>query len=199
MQRYDDETVKKSHQWGFIIYPGDSAPDNWRQILEESYLRIAVSPLHDSDKKSDGTPDKPHRHVLVVFGNNTTSTVSDALSKRCNGTVSIPISDAWCYYRYFDHSRETNKAKYNHSDIILLNGLTETDLKVLSKEEIRQIRLSIHHIITENNICEYSELLDFLAGYDLDLYDYACSNSILFNTYISSFRNRGVKNEIGTK
>lgn len=199
MQRYDDETPKKSHQWAFIIYPGDSAPKNWKTILEESYLPIAISPLHDSDLKDDGTPDKPHRHVLVIFQNNTTSTVCDDLARQCHGTISIPISNAWNYYRYLDHDRETNKAKYNHSDIILLNGLSETDIKVLSKEAVRQIRLSIHQYIREHNICEYSDLLDGLAAADLELYDYACSNSILFNTYISSFRNRGVKQEIFTK
>ena len=38
----------KSRTWGAVVYP-ESAPDNWIEILEETRIQFAVSPLHDKD------------------------------------------------------------------------------------------------------------------------------------------------------
>ena len=34
--------------WDIIIYP-ESAPTNWLELLEETRMEIAISPLHDKD------------------------------------------------------------------------------------------------------------------------------------------------------
>lgn len=39
---------EKGRDWTFIVYP-ESAPENWREILDETHLRWIESPLHDKD------------------------------------------------------------------------------------------------------------------------------------------------------
>lgn len=189
-QTFIDGGKKKAHQWAFILYP-ESAPKNWLQTLKETYLKIAISPLHDSDVDEDtGELKKAHYHVLVLFGNATTSSIADDLSMSLGQTHCIAISNAWGYYQYLDHDRESNKAKYNHADIQLLNGLVESDIKTLTKEQERQLKRSIHVYIHNNGITEYDLLLEALYTYDSDMYDYASAHTMLFNTIITSFRNR---------
>ena len=46
-----EENVQKdtrSRNWSWIIYP-ESAPENWRTILDESGEKWIESPLHDKD------------------------------------------------------------------------------------------------------------------------------------------------------
>lgn len=38
----------RTRNWSFIVYP-ESAPNNWREILQEEMTPFAVSPLHDKD------------------------------------------------------------------------------------------------------------------------------------------------------
>lgn len=194
-QRNGDLTVKKSHQWAFILYP-ESAPKDWLDILRNTYNNVVISPLHDKDKKEDGTPDKPHYHVMVVFNNSTSSTTVDDLSDNLNASRPIPISNAWNYYNYFDHNQVTGKAQYRHDAIVFLNGLTEYDIKTLSKDEERSMRFSILKFIKENHVCEFCDLVDGLMGEDCDLADYALSHVLMFNTFITSSRNKGKKEEL---
>ena len=60
------KTVVKSRVWTFIFYP-DSAPADWRDIMLQSGLKIAVSPLHDRDFTDDGKSKKPHYHVIAMW------------------------------------------------------------------------------------------------------------------------------------
>ena len=46
--------MKKVEIGLFIVYP-ESAPDNWRELLDGTHLRWVESPLHDKDLNADGT------------------------------------------------------------------------------------------------------------------------------------------------
>lgn len=39
--------------WAFVLYP-ESAPENWKDILQETGLSCCVSPLHDKDTNPTG-------------------------------------------------------------------------------------------------------------------------------------------------
>ena len=53
----------KKRNWAFVLYP-ESAPVDWRDLLQKTGLQCAVSPLHDRDLNPDGEPKKAHFHVL---------------------------------------------------------------------------------------------------------------------------------------
>ena len=56
--------------WAFVIYP-DSLPSNWEEIILNTGLPMAISPLHDKDINPDGTEKKPHYHVIIYYENAT--------------------------------------------------------------------------------------------------------------------------------
>ena len=45
---------KPSKAWTGLLYE-DSANENWLQLLEETKLKIFISPWHERDLKEDGT------------------------------------------------------------------------------------------------------------------------------------------------
>lgn len=65
---------ERGRYWAGLIYPGDSCPDNWQELMQLSGLQILVSPLHDQDiaDAKTGELKKPHRHVIAMWMNTTT-------------------------------------------------------------------------------------------------------------------------------
>ena len=49
-----------------ILYT-DSAPADWQDRIANLHMMALVSPLHDSDVQADGSPKKPHYHVMLIF------------------------------------------------------------------------------------------------------------------------------------
>ena len=56
----------RARTWTFVAYP-ESAPENWRDILDGYHIPWVESPLHDKDVNPDGTVKKAHRHVILLF------------------------------------------------------------------------------------------------------------------------------------
>ena len=56
----------RTRVWTFLVYP-DSAPENWRDLLDEQHIEFIVSPLHDRDINPTGEPKKPHWHLMLTF------------------------------------------------------------------------------------------------------------------------------------
>ena len=54
MEKEEKKKEGKERYWAFIMYE-DSRPENWREILEETMLPIAISPRHDMDIKDEET------------------------------------------------------------------------------------------------------------------------------------------------
>ena len=57
----------RARSWTAVFYP-ESAPKNWRVILDDLHVEWVCSPLHDQDLNPTGELKKPHYHLLVMFG-----------------------------------------------------------------------------------------------------------------------------------
>ena len=57
-----EKNVKKRN-WALVAYP-ESLPADWLQILADTGLQVAVSPLHDSDVNPDG---EKKRLIIISF------------------------------------------------------------------------------------------------------------------------------------
>ena len=67
------KTKKKNERyrnWSWIVYP-ESAPENWRTLLDETGEKWIESPLHDRDinETTNEIKKKAHWHIIISFGN----------------------------------------------------------------------------------------------------------------------------------
>jgi hypothetical protein len=180
----------KGRIWAFIAYP-ESIKENWREILEESGLQFAISPLHDRDINPDGEKKKEHYHVLVEYTGPTTYNNVNKLCESIGATIPKKVESARGYYRYLVHADNPDKAQYDFKDIQRYNGF-EIDL---TETEESAILRKICQIIRTTETKEYKDLLDYFE--DIGDYDYwkICSKKTIFlNSYLSSYRNKYKRN-----
>lgn len=188
-------TVKKRN-WAFVLYP-ESAPENWREILTQSGLQAAISPLHDKDLNATGEPKKAHWHVIACYQGPTSYNVVCKLSQETlKGTIPQPLEQVRGYYRYLTHKDNPEKVQYDEKDITTINGFNILDYVEMSRSEIAEKKREIHKFIRDNDITEYSDLMDLLL--DAEMYaehDIAASNTMFFNSYLKSraFKKYGKK------
>lgn len=183
----------KKRNWAFILYL-DSAPNNWRDILQETGLLVAISPYHDKDINADGTEKKPHYHIIVCYDGPTTYKVVFNLTEKLNATIPQPLEAIRGYYRYFTHMDNPEKYQYNGSEIITLNGFDINNYVELSYTEVSKLLLELQTIIRDKDIREYADLLDMLIDNDLkEMWDVARNHTFLLDKYITSRRNKIVK------
>lgn len=181
--------ILKKRNWTFVLYP-ESAPKEWRELLQKSGIMAAVSPLHDRDLNPTGEAKKPHHHIMLVYPGPTTYSAVEKFTKSFNATIPQVLEAVKGMWRYFTHKDNPEKAQYNEADIFTVNGFNITDLCELTRSEVNEIKLSICRIIREADIIEYADLVDFLVDNEMIAeYDVAVNHTLFFNTYITSRRN----------
>lgn len=183
-----EKNVKKRN-WAFVLYP-ESAPKDWREQLAISGIQCAISPLHDRDENPDHTPKKPHYHVILVYGNPTTySNVRAFTNGRLGQTIPQPLEQVRGYYRYLTHEDNPEKYQYSKADIQTINGFAIQDFVELTRSEVSKITREIVQLIRDNNITEYSVLMNILmdAGDGMtEHYEVARTNTLFFKSYLTS-------------
>lgn len=187
--------MKKNRYWAFVLYL-ESAPDDWKEKLQLTGLSICISPYHDKDINPDGTPKKPHYHIILCFGGPTTYNNVKSITDSLNQPIPIALQQVKGYYRYLTHKDNPEKYQYSENEIKCLNGFNIDDYVDLTYSEVNGYIVKIQKLIMENNILEYSVLLDLLLASEMYVeHQVASSHTILFNTYLTSKRNK-IKNDV---
>lgn len=181
--------LKKRH-WAFVAYP-ESLPGNWIEMLKQSGLKVAISPLHDRDTNPTGEPKKPHYHVIVSYDGPTTFGNVESLTKRLNQPIPQPLEQVRGYYRYLTHEDNPEKVQYDKADIRTLNGFNILDFVEMTKSEVTKYIREIRRFICDNDITEYAALLDILdegASIPPEWFEVAVTHTMLFTGYLRSRR-----------
>lgn len=180
------KVVKKRH-WAFVAYP-DSVPGNWKEILQQTGLQCAISPLHDKDINAEGENDKkPHWHIILTYSGPTTESNVRNLTVSLNATMPIPLDSVKGYYRYLTHKDNPEKYQYNEAEIQTINGFNIAEFVELTKHEVSEIKRNLHKLIKEQGMIEYSEFMDYLLENSMFLeYDVASKNTLFFDRYLRS-------------
>ena len=189
-------TIEKDRYWTFLIYL-DSAPKNWRDILQETGLQIAISPLHDKDITDVGELKKPHYHVILCFNGPTTYSKVCSITESLNSPIPKRILSVIGMYRYFTHKDNPEKYQYNEEDITTLNGFDIEDRTGMTTSQTIAIKRQIQKIINDNKIRYYCDLIDYINdNLSNDFYLVASNNTLFFNTYISSrYKKNSLQND----
>lgn len=180
----------KSKFWTCVVYP-ESAPEDWRENLQISGLKAAISPLHDKDVNPTGEPKKPHFHVILCWDGPTTFKNAERFVKtNFNAPIPKELKSVRGMYNYFSHKDNPEKAQYDENLITHVNQFSLAEFVELTRAEVNNAIKSCMKIIRDVGITEFSGLLDFLEDNGLgDEWDVAKNNVFLFNTYITSKRN----------
>ena len=180
--------MKKGRLWAFVGYP-ESLPTDYLDIIQNTGLMCAISPLHNKDVNPDGEIKKEHYHFIVKYDGPTTFNQVKQLTDSLNCTIPIKLESLRGMYRYHLHLDNPEKYQYDDRDRTLLNGFDPKDVDALTQTEIQKLLKDIIIFIKENDILEYSDLLDIFTDNDLcDLLQVAMTHTIMLNTYITSKR-----------
>lgn len=179
-----------TNNWAFIIYP-ESMPSNWLDILESYYIPFAVSPLHDKDINADGTPKKPHYHILLTSESKKSFSQLFEISSQLNGSYLINVGNVRGYYRYLCHLDNPEKFQYSQELVRHCVGFNpDSYTKANSSERYLLIRQMLN-FIRENNILDYVDFCDYCCFNQYDWFKLLCDNSSVFiSKYIDSKRKK---------
>lgn len=187
----------RTRNWTIVVYP-ESAPDNWRDIIDESHIEWVESPLHDGDINGDGSVKKAHWHVLLLFGGVKSyeqvlefiAPLNCPIPQRCHNAKSM--------VRYMAHLDNPDKTQYTVSDIVPHGGIDISDLLKPSTAERYSLIRDMSIFIRDNDITEFFELFDFAAEYHYDdWFPLLCDNSAyIVNQYIKSNRERNIRKQL---
>lgn len=180
------EKKQKERYWTFIMYE-DSRPNNWKELLEEEMIQIAISPRHDRDMKEEtGELKKAHYHVMLCFNGPTTYNRALEIANKVGANMVKRVLSVKGMYDYFTHKWNEDKAKYNEEDIISINGFNIEEYG-LSNNEIEQLKQDIIKIIRSEKIYEMKVLYDLLMDNKMGkLCEILSKNTMFFNAYLKS-------------
>lgn len=182
---------ERTRNWTFVVYP-ESAPDNWRDILDDLHIQWVESPLHDKDLNADGEPKKPHWHILVLFDGKKSFEQIKAITDSLNAPRPQKVANAKGLVRYMAHLDNPEKVQYPIGDIKPHGGVDiATLLKPSSSDRYALIR-EMMAFVQDNDIREMEDLLTYamVERFD-DWFPLLCDNSAyILGAMIKSRRHR---------
>lgn len=175
----------------FIVYP-DSAPADWVDLVAQTGVEFAVSPLHNADISANGEHKKDHYHMIAVWPNNTKWQTATVLCDIVNGPICIPVIDIRPKYDYLTHKNDPNKAQYNPDDIQHCNGFVLSKYLNLTAAEVSQKVAEITKLCFEFQFYEYADLIKYLLDNDMfDDFDIASNRTLYFSNLIKGIWRKG--------
>lgn len=178
----------KKRAWAGVLYE-DSCNKEWRKIIEDTHLQYCYA-KHDKDKNPDGTEKETHIHIMWCYDGPQTEKQAKEIGKLLGvkNDVVLAVHSIKGMYRYFTHKDNPEKYQYEEAILNTGNGFDADNIIELTPKEIKEIKKDIINIIKDNEIKEYANLIDLLLEHDEDYVQIASTNTIFFNTYITSKR-----------
>lgn len=191
-KRSEDRKLSRTRSWTFIVYP-DSAPQNWRDIIDEEHIEWVESPLHDKDVNADGSPKKPHWHVLVMYESVKAYEQVKELTDKLNCPVPQKCNGAKGLVRYMAHLDNPEKVQYDRFKIIGHGGADVAELLRPSASESLAIQGEMIDFIFENDVTEYIDLVMYARRNRPEWFEELTCRSFNMVQIIKSRRHAGRK------
>ena len=152
---------ERATSWTAVIDP-ESVPENWKGILGEMFVQWACSPLHDADTNADGSPKKPHYHLLLAFRTKKSFAQVREITDKLHAPIPLPCRDSRGLVRYFTHKDNPEKAQYKESDITAGGGFDLSSALAPSATEEDEILDEIETFVEDNWITEVHVLAKYI-------------------------------------
>lgn len=174
-----------------IVYP-DSAPDGWESLLDEYHVQWCRSPLHDKDINADGTPKKPHWHVILAYDSVKTYDQVQEVTKQLCAPIPQRVESIRGAVRYLAHMDNPDKAQYDRAEIRTYGGMDIAEYLRTSEQARGNVVRDMCHWVTENGITEMWQLMQYAMDNEPDWWDALITNSgYIMDLYVKSWRNGG--------
>ena len=186
-------TKEKSRYFTFLLYP-ESIPEDWELKLEMLGLPIAISPIHDKDKKEGKEQGlkKPHYHIIYVANNPVTPhsvrmRIKRILGDKSIAKVQVVKTSMENVYLYLTHESKDaiakNKYVYKKSDIKLINNFDIDRYISLNVEEKDDIFNLVCDLIDDHDLANIRELRRFIKAHGPE---YGISSMSIVNSVLRS-------------
>lgn len=184
---------KRTRNWMVIVYP-DSAPEKWEDILDAQHIAFCCSPLHKDDKNADGSPKKPHWHLVLAFDGVKTYEQVCEITAALNAPIPQRVESIRGAVRYLVHMDNPDKAQYSKADIRTFGGM-EIDEYLRTSEQARgNVVRDMCRWVTDNGVTEMWQLMQYAMDNEPDWWDALITNSgYIMDLYVKSWRNGGGK------
>lgn len=177
----------RARTWTFIVYP-ESAPENWRELLDEYHVPWVESPLHDKDINPDGSVKKAHWHVILLFDGKKSYEQVKELTDTINAPIPQKTANTKGLVRYLIHMDNPEKYQYKRDEIVCHSGADVGEYFALSSSSRRAVLWEIVEFIKENEIDNFSDFIGFCLETDnRDWFDVAMNhNTLAINKLLDS-------------
>lgn len=183
----------RTRNWTFVLYE-DSAPENWREMLDDEHIEWIESPWHDKDFNADGEPKKKHKHILLLFGGVKSYEQVKEVTDKLGQPIPQRCHNAKAMVRYMAHLDNPEKAQYSVSDIVPHGGVDLAELLRPSSSERYTIIRDMMDYIRSAAVTEFQDLMDYAAAEHFDdWFPLLCdSSAYVIGQYIKSQRHRAL-------
>lgn len=147
---------QRTRNWTFVIYPDDSAPENWLDILKALNVPGFVSPLH-TDINPDDTEKKPHHHVQLMFEGVKSFEQVKKITDSLNAPHPQYVQSKTGMARYLCHMDNPEKKQYSPADVINLGGADYLDT-VATSADIDRIISEMEQWCDDHGVFSYAGL-----------------------------------------
>lgn len=170
---------KRTRNWTLVVYP-ESAPNNWRSILDDYHVQWIESPLHDKDVNPDGELKKAHWHVLLLFDGVKSYKQIKEISDKLNAPVPQNCESARGLVRYMIHMDNPEKYQYNKSGIVGHCGAdVESFFEMSSTNRLDKLK-DIARYILDNHVTSFSDIVEYAIVTDDDWFTILADKNTLF-------------------
>lgn len=178
-----------STKWNVLAYP-ESFP-NAIEFLKEKKLPFAAI-LHDRDVHEDGTPKKPHWHIVLKFGGplaektvRTYLGMPEGKKDDPNGFQRLQVAASIeGSIQYLIHKNDPDKAQYDQSEIISSFSVSRYFREPKQEFDV----CSLFDLCLEQEIHNYKELVLYAyKARDQSLMEFIRKNTYFLQHTIGSF------------
>jgi hypothetical protein len=193
-----DGRADRHTNWNFILYP-ESAPENWREIIDETHIEWVESPLHDKDINPDESLKKAHYHVTLLFPSLKTFEQVKEITDSVNAPIPVKCLSVKGSIRYMVHKDNPDKAQYAWDAIVCHGGADLSSLCAPTATERLQIQKDIINFIRLSEIIEFEDIVNYSVENNLtDWFNVLMNYStISINAFIRSRRHKFEQSQRG--
>lgn len=158
----------RTRVWSAIVYP-ESAPADWRQLLDDEHIEWAESPLHEFDvNETTGEVKKPHWHIVLSFdGPKSYEQVVELLAP-LNCPIPLKCHSLKGAVRYFAHLDNPEKYQYSTAAIVGHGGFDVAAALAPTSARRYELIRDMQAWCFQSNCNEFCDLMDYAAREHFD-------------------------------